>query len=138
MHIDTSSFTPIASLAGGILIGISASLMVLLSGRITGISGFIRLSLERTHESAWRIAFLVGILLSPILYKLFFILPTPVVSHNPLLLALAGMLVGIGTNLASGCTSGHGICGIARLSWRSIIAVTIFIATAFVTATLTH
>jgi uncharacterized membrane protein YedE/YeeE len=138
MSIDTSNFTPIASLAGGILIGISATLMLLLNGRITGISGIIRLTLERTLESAWRIAFIAGLLISPLIYRMIFVLPDTFVTHNPLLLTIAGALVGIGTNLASGCTSGHGICGIARLSWRSMVAVTVFMSTAFITVFLTH
>ena len=138
MSIDANQFSILNPLAGGMLIGISATLMLLLSGRITGISGIIRLTLLRTLESAWRIAFLLGLLLSPTLYKMIFVIPDPVVIHQPLLLTLAGFLVGIGTNLASGCTSGHGICGLARLSWRSIVAVVIFMTTAMITVFLIH
>lgn len=129
MTIDWSHFTPCASLAGGILIGLSVSLMILANGRIAGISGILAgLANRNRHERLWRIAFIAGIVAAPWLYSLFF--PLPDIDYGDrswALLILAGLAVGFGSRLGSGCTSGHGVCGLSRLSVRSLAATTLFI-----------
>ena len=132
-----TEFTPIASLAGGVLIGIAAMILLLGNGRIAGISGIVsRLLPPNTGSSslAEGIAFLGGLLLAFPLYRLVTgDTPEQVISGNYPLLVAAGLLVGFGTVLGSGCTSGHGVCGISRLSARSIAATAIFMATGFAT-----
>lgn len=137
MHIDWAHFTPWASLIGGLLLGIAASLLMLLQGRILGISGILGgLLVPRASDSAWRLAFLLGLAAAPAVY--FFIAPPSlrVVPHmtanTPLLLA-AGLLVGLGTRYGAGCTSGHGVCGLSRLSLRSLVATLCFMASGFLT-----
>ncbi len=129
MTIDWNHFTPCASLAGGILIGLSVSLMILANGRIAGISGILAgLANRNRHELFWRVAFVAGIVVSPWLYSLFF--PLPDIDYGDrswALLILAGLAVGFGSRLGSGCTSGHGVCGLSRLSVRSLAATTLFI-----------
>jgi uncharacterized membrane protein YedE/YeeE len=124
-------FTPFASLVGGILIGLSASLLLLLHGRIAGISGIVGESLNaRRDELAWRLLFLAGLLAGGTLMA--FIKPAAFPSRlpaSPALLIAAGLLVGFGTRLGSGCTSGHGVCGLGRLSKRSLAATAIFMLT---------
>lgn len=128
-------FTPLASLAGGALIGLSASLLLLFNGRIAGISGiFAGLLSPKAGEVAWRAAFIAGLVLGGL--ALFLVAPSYfAVSYDRTLpaVAVAGLLVGLGVRLASGCTSGHGVCGISRLSARSIIATLVFIATGAIT-----
>ena len=139
MTIDWNSFTPWSSLAGGAVLGLSAALFVLLNGRIAGISGVLG-GLLRPHagDLAWRVAFVAGLLVAPLAYGLFAPLPAMEVAANAPLLIAAGLLVGIGTRLGSGCTSGHGVCGISRLSPRSIVATLSFMASGFLTVFLTH
>ncbi len=137
MIIDWAHFTPWPSLAGGILIGIAAALLVLLNGRVAGISGIVGgLLAPQRADIAWRVAFLAGLLLSPLLMMSLADLPAPRIDASLGMLALAGLLVGVGTSYGSGCTSGHGVCGISRLSPRSLTATAAFmgagIATVFV------
>ena len=129
------NFTPVASAAGGMLIGLAAALLWLGLGRIAGISGIVGGILPIRHkETAWRAAFLAGLLAAPLLLGAVagYSAPAPVLESVDLL-AVAGLLVGFGTRLGSGCTSGHGVCGIARLSPRSLIATGVFMATAAAT-----
>lgn len=122
------NFTPISALIGGALIGLSAVLMLWLNGRIAGISGIFHGLLPiRKKEFLWRILFLVGLILGSQIYYLFPQINFIPRTHYPVsLLVLAGFLVGVGTKIGGGCTSGHGVCGIARLSSRSIVATIVF------------
>lgn len=139
MTIDWHNFTPWTSLAGGAVLGLSAALFVLLNGRIAGISGVLGgLLRPRAGDLAWRVAFVGGLLVAPLVYGLFADLPTMQVAAEAPLLIAAGLLVGVGTRLGSGCTSGHGVCGISRLSPRSIVATLCFMASGFLTVFLTH
>lgn len=129
MTIDWIHFTPWQSLAGGLLIGIAASLLILADGRIAGISGIIAGILRpQKGEVIWRLAFIAGLVVSPWLYSLFIELPPfHFDSVSWALLGPAGLLVGFGSRLGSGCTSGHGVCGLSRLSKRSLVATVLFI-----------
>ncbi len=132
-NILWESFTPVQSLAGGALIGLSAALLIVLIGRIAGISGILGTLMQRDAWAhyfgwGWRLAFMVGLLASPLIWQLFAPLPAMQLPENPRLIVLAGLLVGFGTRLGSGCTSGHGVCGLARLSRRSLAATVTFIA----------
>lgn len=132
------TFTPVSALIGGVLIGISATILILFNGRVAGISGIVRgIFFGEKNEKRWRFIFLIGLLLSPFIYSLFAPLPSLEISNNYAKIAIAGLLVGFGTRLGSGCTSGHGVCGIARLSRRSIVATLVFMAAAIVTVYLT-
>ena len=132
MNIDFNHFTPWASLAGGVLLGIAAAAFVLLQGRVLGISGIVGGLLQRRPgDAGWRIAFVAGLLLAPALWGLFAQPVVPRFEAGAGLLVLAGLLVGWGTSHGSGCTSGHGVCGIARLSPRSLVATAAFMATGF-------
>jgi uncharacterized protein len=136
--IDFAHFTPLASLAGGLLIGASAALFVLGNGRIAGISGIVgglvgSLFGTSRGERAWRFAFLAGLFAAPWLWRIAAPLPAPDIAASPVMLICAGLLVGIGTRYASGCTSGHGVCGIARGSLRSFVATGAFMAAGFAT-----
>lgn len=132
--INWTSFTPIHALTGGVIIGISVSLLLLSQGKIAGISGILgELMTPKKNEVAWRLAFLIGLMISPLLYSVFHPLPIPMINTGNLTLIISGLLVGVGTRLGSGCTSGHGICGIARLSRRSIIATGVFMLSGMIT-----
>lgn len=131
--IDWLNFTPWSSLAGGALIGLAASLFVLCNGRIAGISGLLGSVLEGGEGRAEKAMFLLGLLLAPLLWGLFSVLPTIEFQGSWLSLLVAGLLVGVGTRYGSGCTSGHGVCGVARLSPRSLAATLAFMAAGFVT-----
>jgi len=134
MTIDWINFTPWAALAGGVLIGAAASLFVLLNGRIAGISGLLASLLETGGEGrSEKLLFLLGILLAPLLWMLFATLPAMEFQSGWIGLLVAGMLVGVGTRYGSGCTSGHGVCGISRLSTRSIVATVAFMVAGFAT-----
>jgi uncharacterized membrane protein YedE/YeeE len=134
MIIDWNNFTPWTALAGGALIGISAALFILFNGRIAGISGIIGgLFRPVMHDAGWRIAFTLGLILAPIIWLLFAELPNIQVDATYNLLIVAGVIVGFGARYGSGCTSGHGVCGISRLSPRSIIATLAFMGTGFLT-----
>lgn len=128
------SFTPWTSLAGGLLIGLAVSILVLFNGRIAGISGIVGALLRPVRtELEWRIAFMTGLVIAPLIYGVAGELPPVEVTASNWQLVLAGLLVGIGTRYASGCTSGHGICGVARLSRRSLLATASFMLSGMVT-----
>jgi len=132
--IDWVHFTPWASLAGGVLIGLAAALFLLVNGRVAGISGILGGLLRPARgDIAWRAAFLAGLLFAPALYALATRYPVPTIEAGYPLLLLAGALVGIGTRYGSGCTSGHGVCGLSRLSPRSLVATFAFMASGFAT-----
>lgn len=134
MTINLVQFTPFLSFLGGVLIGCAAWILILFCGRIAGISGIIGGVLSRgTPDRGWRLAFLVGIIISPLLYALVYPLPVIEVSASWPILIIAGLLVGIGTRYGSGCTSGHGVCGLSRLSPRSLVATLTFMGVAFIT-----
>lgn len=134
MTIDWGNFTPWTALAGGVLIGAAASLFILLNGHIAGISGLLASLLDRGAEGRGeKLIFLLGVLLAPLLWMLFGALPVMEFQSGWVGLVVAGLLVGIGTRYGSGCTSGHGVCGISRLSPRSIVATLMFMAAGFVT-----
>ena len=134
MTIDLSHFTPWASLAGGLVLGLAAALFILLNGRVLGISGIVGgLLRPRAGDAGWRIAFVAGLLAAPVLWSLAAAPVVPRIQAGPALLVLAGLLVGWGTAHGSGCTSGHGVCGLARLSPRSLVATLAFMATGFAT-----
>lgn len=129
MTIDWTAFTPVSALAGGLLIGLAASILVLLNGRIAGISGIVGGLLQPVGgDVAWRAAFLVGLVAAPLLYALFAALPSLRIDADWGALVVAGLLVGVGTRYGSGCTSGHGVCGLSRASPRSMVATVVFIA----------
>lgn len=131
--VTPTDFTPWASLGGGILIGIAAVMVMALFGRIAGITG-ITAGAATSGDKGWRIAFIAGLIAAPLLWLLATgAMPQQTVSGNLVGMALAGLLVGVGTSLGSGCTSGHGVCGLARLSGRSLAAVVTFMAFAFAT-----
>ena len=140
MTIDWVHFTPWASLAGGVLIGVAAAMLLLASGRVAGVSGIVGgLLAGQRGDVAWRIAFVLGLLLAPAAWKLAF-------RHHEFsridsgfgVLLVAGLLVGLGTSYASGCTSGHGVCGLSRLSVRSLVATLAFMSAGIVTMFVTR
>jgi uncharacterized membrane protein YedE/YeeE len=134
MTIDWVHFTPWASLAGGLLIGLAAALLVAFSGRIAGISGILGglLRLPR-GDVGWRLAFLLGLVAAPLAYRLFAPLPAVTIDASTPTLVVAGLLVGLGTRYGSGCTSGHGVCGLSRRSPRSLAATAAFMLAGFAT-----
>ena len=132
MHIAWSSFTPWAALAGGVLIGLAAAMLLLFNGRIAGISGIVGGLLRPTRgDVTWRAGFVAGLVLAPLAWLLFGALPKLHVDAGLPVLVVAGLLVGIGTRVGSGCTSGHGVCGLSRGSLRSLAATGTFMATGF-------
>ncbi|KMQ74486.1 YeeE/YedE family protein [Marinobacter subterrani] len=134
IEIAWSSFTPWSSLAGGILIGLAAASFLLLNGRIAGISGILGgLLTPARGDIAWRVAFLAGLIGAPAAWLLAGDLPAIEIQAGYPALVVAGLLVGIGTRYGSGCTSGHGVCGLSRLSLRSLAATLSFMAAGFVT-----
>lgn len=134
MQIDFTHFTPWTSLAGGLLIGAGIALFALLAGRVAGISGIVGGLLRPSRgETGWRLAFLAGLVGAPLVFGLFLPLPDARVDADIPVLIAAGLLVGIGTRYGSGCTSGHGICGLSRRSPRSIAATAAFMGTGFLT-----
>jgi len=137
MTIDWAHFTPWASLGGGVVLGIASAMMVLLSGRILGISGILGgLLAPRTGDTGWRLAFLLGMVAAPMVFAALMppeLLPVVRIDASEPVIALAGVLVGLGTRYGSGCTSGHGVCGLSRLSPRSLVATLGFMAAGFAT-----
>ena len=127
-------FEPISALVGGALIGLASALLMLLTGRIAGISGIFGGTIAMVGgDRVWRIAFIAGLIIAPLISGFTgYPLPTPRMPESWTLIVIAGFVVGFGTRLGAGCTSGHGICGIARLSARSIAATIIFMGTAIV------
>ena len=134
------NFTPVSAVIGGLLIGLSTVLLILFNGRIAGISGIVGGVLTRkASEIGWRAVFVVGLLIGAFVYMLATGLALPVnIQASPPVTVIAGLLVGFGTRLGSGCTSGHGVSGIARFSKRSIVATLVFFITAIITVFLTH
>lgn len=134
MTIDWASFTPWTALAGGALIGLAAALFILLNGRIAGISGILGGLLKpASGDILWRALFVGGMVLAPTAWIIFAALPPIQIDAGYPMLIIAGLLVGISTRYGAGCTSGHGVCGISRLSLRSITATIAFMATGFIT-----
>ncbi|MBU2156001.1 MAG: YeeE/YedE family protein [Gammaproteobacteria bacterium] len=133
MSIDWYNFTPWSALVGGALIGLAASLFVVMNGRVAGISGLLGSLLERGEGMGEKALFLLGVLLAPLLWQLFARLPEIEIHSSWLALTVAGLLVGVGTRYGSGCTSGHGVCGLSRLSPRSLAATLSFMAAGFAT-----
>lgn len=134
MTLDWNHFTPWASLAGGILLGLASAMFILLNGRILGISGILGgLLMGRAGDTRWRLTFLAGLLAAPLVYGLFAAPLVPRIDAGWLTLIVAGLLVGIGTRLGSGCTSGHGVCGLSQFSPRSLVATLSFMGAGFLT-----
>lgn len=133
MSIDWLAFTPYSALLGGLLIGIASAMLIWCVGRVAGISGIVGGLFSGQQNEVWRWYFLVGLLLAPWLYQLFAELPPMQISNNIPLLIVSGLLVGFGTRYGSGCTSGHGVCGLSYLSLRSLVATLSFMAMGFLT-----
>jgi len=135
-----ANFTPVSAAIGGALIGLSSVLLMLFTGRIAGIAGITAgLFGSRTDDRAWRLAFLAGLIAAPLAAGLIgHAVARPQLPPSMIVIAVAGLLVGFGTRLGNGCTSGHGICGIARLSPRSIAATLVFMAAAVIVVALTR
>ncbi len=133
-----ANFTPVSAAIGGALIGLAAVLLMLFNGRIAGVSGITDgLFNPRTNDRFWRVAFVAGLIAAPLAVALVgHAIPMPQMPANYAVIAVAGLLVGFGTRLGNGCTSGHGICGIARLSPRSITATMVFMIAAIIVVAL--
>lgn len=134
MTIDWTSFTPLTALIGGLLIGMAVAVFALFVGRIAGVSGILGgLLRPRSGEIGWRISFVCGMLASPLLYRIFAALPPVRIDAGWPILIVSGLLVGLGTRYGSGCTSGHGVCGLSNLSLRSLVATLVFMGAGIVT-----
>lgn len=134
MTVDWNAFTPVAALSGGALIGVAAAAFLILNGRIAGISGIVGgLLPPQSGDTGWRLAFTAGLLVAPLAWLSTGAVTTIEIDAGYPLLIAAGLIVGVSTRYGSGCTSGHGVCGIARLSPRSIVATLCFMATGFAT-----
>ena len=135
-----TNFTPVSAAIGGVLIGLAATLLMLLTGRIAGISGILAGCLDfGATDKGWRVAFIVGLVLAPLAGGLVgYPIASPQMPDGWSLIITAGLLVGFGTRLGGGCTSGHGVCGMARLSMRSVVATAIFMATAILVVALSR
>lgn len=132
MTIDWSSFTPISAAVGGVLIGLAAAMLLLFNGRIAGISGIVGALIKRGPDLGWRAAFVLGLVAAPLAWLAIAPLPEIRIDAGWPVLVAAGLLVGIGTRYGAGCTSGHGVCGLSRLSLRSLTATVAFMASGFV------
>jgi uncharacterized membrane protein YedE/YeeE len=134
MSIAWNAFTPASALIGGAIIGAAAALFAVLNGRIAGVSGILGgLARPQAGDISWRIAFVAGLIAAPLAWALFAALPEIRVDASVPVLVAAGLLVGVGTRYGGGCTSGHGVCGVSRMSPRSIAATLAFMATGFAT-----
>ncbi len=134
MSVDWNALTPWSSFGGGMLIGLSAAMFVLLNGRIAGISGVLGgLFTPVRGDVLWRVAFIVGMVAAPLAYWLVLALPAVQIDAGYPALVTAGLLVGVGTRYGAGCTSGHGVCGLSRLSLRSLVATGTFMGAGFAT-----
>jgi uncharacterized membrane protein YedE/YeeE len=137
MNIDWAHFTPFTSLTGGVILGLASAIFILVNGRILGISGIVGgLFPPKLGDTFWRIAFLLGFAAAPMVFHA--VVPAQYISEpridaTDLMVVIAGLLVGIGTRYASGCTSGHGVCGLSRLSPRSLVATLSFMGAGFIT-----
>lgn len=134
--IDMASFTPWSALFGGLLIGLASAILIVGIGKIMGMSGILKSSLASLPKFSWQLMFVIGMAITTWLYSLFIGFPELEMGQPLWKIIAAGLLVGFGTRLGSGCTSGHGICGISRLSGRSITATILFLFSGVVTATL--
>jgi uncharacterized membrane protein YedE/YeeE len=134
MQIDWISFTPVPSMLGGMILGVAVALYVLLHGRILGISGIVSGLLHpKLTDTAWRLSLVLGLITAPFLGAIFFgIFPIVEIDSSWLAIGIAGLLVGFGAQYSSGCTSGHGICGLSRLSPRSLVATLAFMSAGFI------
>ena len=134
MTIDWAHFTPWLSALGGVMIGLASGLLILFNGRIAGISGILGGMLRAARgDLSWRLSFLLGLIASPLIYALAVPLPEVRIDAAYPTLVIAGLLVGVGTRYGSGCTSGHGVCGLSRRSPRSLVAVVSFMFAGFAT-----
>ncbi len=134
MTLDMNAFTPLSALVGGVLIGIAAAMLVLFNGRIAGISGILGgLLRPKGGDVGWRLAFVIGLMAAPVMYQLVEALPASRIDASNTLLVIAGLLVGVSTRYGAGCTSGHGVCGLSRLSARSLVATVLFMGAGFAT-----
>jgi len=137
MNIDWAHFTPWSSLSGGIILGVASALFILMNGRVLGVSGILGgLLPPKAGDTFWRLAFLAGMFASPWIFNLLApaeLITTPQIDADLVMLIIAGLLVGIGTRYGSGCTSGHGVCGLSRMSPRSLVATLSFMAAGFLT-----
>jgi len=136
MTIDWTHFTPWTALAGGLLLGVAAAAFILVNGRVLGISGILGgLLVPRRRDASWRLSFLLGLALAPATLALLApgLISVPRIEAGHLTIVVAGLLVGLGTRYGSGCTSGHGVCGLSRLSPRSLVATLSFMAAGFAT-----
>ena len=132
--IDWQNFTPFDAASGGVLIGVAVAILLFFNGRIAGISGILGgLFNFKKHDTAWRLAFLAGLVFSASIWRLVADLPAIQLDASLSTIFVAGILVGVGTSFASGCTSGHGVCGLSRISPRSLVATLIFMTTGMVT-----
>jgi uncharacterized membrane protein YedE/YeeE len=134
MNIDWTHFTPWTALAGGILLGIASAAFILVNGRVLGISGILGgLLVPKRSDTSWRVFFLLGMLLAPATLSLLApgLISAPRIGAGTVAIVVAGLLVGLGTRYGSGCTSGHGVCGLSRLSPRSLVATMAFMASGF-------
>ncbi len=136
MNIDWTHFTPWASLTGGVILGLASAIFILINGRVLGISGILGgLMPPKVGDTSWRIAFMLGLFAAPTVFHA--VVPTqfitaPRIDATDMMVVIAGLLVGIGTRYASGCTSGHGVCGLSLLSPRSLLATASFMSAGFV------
>ena len=136
MNLDWTHFTPWASLTGGIILGVASAIFILINGRVLGISGILGgLMAPKVGDTSWRIAFMLGLFAAPTVFHA--VVPAqyitaPRIDATDMMVIAAGLLVGIGTRYASGCTSGHGVCGLSRLSPRSLLATASFMSAGFV------
>jgi uncharacterized membrane protein YedE/YeeE len=137
MTIDWANFTPWASLSGGIMLGVASAIFILVNGRVLGISGILGgLLPPKVGDAGWRVAFLLGLLAAPLVYGLLApegFAQAPRINAGLVTVVAAGLLVGLGTRYGSGCTSGHGVCGLSRLSPRSLVATLAFMGAGFAT-----
>jgi len=132
MTIDWNAFTPWSAAAGGVVIGLATALLILVNGRVAGISGIVGGLLQpRLGDVGWRLAFIAGMLAAPLAYAAVALAPSLTIDASYPTLIVAGLAVGIGTRYGGGCTSGHGVCGLSRLSPRSLVATLLFMATGF-------
>ena len=134
MTVDWMHFTPWTSLAGGVLLGLASALFIVLNGRVLGISGILGgLIRPRAGDTRWRVAFILGLLVAPTVWAWFAPPVAPRIDAGWGVLVVAGLLVGWGTRYGSGCTSGHGVCGLSRRSPRSLVATLAFMGAGFAT-----
>ena len=134
INIDNINFTPLPALIGGLLIGIAVILFFVSNGKLAGVSGIVNNTLTTKHNRDVNLLFLLGLILGPLIYMIIFQLSIPfVITSSIPIIIFGGLLVGIGTKVGSGCTSGHGVCGISRFSIRSILATILFILSAMMT-----